>query len=168
MKKTTTIFALLLFGMLSCKKSDSVETESTEARSFGELQKAEWLIGRWENNTPQGNLSETWMRKNDSVYTGTTHFVMNNDTLFTESIELTERNGKLVYNAKVSTQNNGQPVPFTATQISDKLIEFVNPTHDYPNNITYKRISADSVVAVLSGIEDGQQKQEEFGMKRSK
>ncbi len=168
MKNRITILAIILFGMISCKKSETDEAGATPTKAYGELEKAGWLIGKWENNTPQGNLSETWSRKNDSVFTATTYFIMNNDTMFSESIELIENDGKLIYNAKVSDQNNGEPVPFTATQTTDKLIEFANPNHDYPNNIAYKRISADSVVAIISGIENGKQKHEEFGMRRAK
>jgi len=158
----------ILFGivvcsaMISCGKKDAPVLP--QVAKVTELSKADWLLGNWESNSEQGSLLETWTRANDSVYKGSTYFVTGKDTMFTESIELVERNGKLVYIALVSSQNEGQPVSFPATTTSSQKLIFENVGHDFPKKISYTKVSADSLVAEISGIEKGKPKSEKFSM----
>ena len=153
----------------SCKDKEAPILPEVEAPpKFAELTKADWLLGKWENNSDRGNLSEIWTRKNDSVFSGRTYFVMGTDTAFTESIELVESKGKLVYSATISDQNQGKPVLFPATKADKERLIFENVQHDFPKKISYNRISADSIMAEVSGIEGGKQKSDQFGMRRAR
>jgi hypothetical protein len=43
---------------------------------------------------------------------------------------------------------------------------FENKEHDFPQKITYTKISNDSIVAEISGMKDGKQSKESYPMKK--
>ncbi|WP_294824393.1 DUF6265 family protein [uncultured Flavobacterium sp.] len=164
--------AILFCGaMVSCnsKKETEIATTETpvaEAKTYPQLEKANWLIGDWGNATPEGILSEGWKKENDSVYKGQSFFVIGKDTVFAEYIDLAETNGKLVYTVSVKGQNDEAPVPFEMTSSSDSQMVFENPEHDFPSMITYNRINNDSLFAEISGVQKGKPAKQIFAMKR--
>jgi hypothetical protein len=66
----------------------------------------------------------------------------------------------------VANQNLGLPVKFKEKSIKEQEFIFENLDHDFPQTITYTRISADSLVAEISGIKDGEARRQRFPMKR--
>ena len=161
---TQTIFGLLVTLLLiSCKKEVVVVPHQEQ---FLQLQKADWFLGRWENNSEEGNLSEIWTKQNDSTFYGESYFVIKNDTVFAETIHLQERNGVLSYVVSVPMQNEEEPVTFQSNKNTNDGLIFENPSHDYPTKISYKQVGSDSLVAEISGIKDGKLKSEFFKMKK--
>ena len=53
-----TLLALVLI-VASCQKKESVEKDKIKI--------ADWLIGNWENTSPDGTLTENWTKLNDSI-----------------------------------------------------------------------------------------------------
>lgn len=163
MKRKVTILAALVCSMfISCKGQE----KETNAKKHAQMKKAGWLIGSWGFTTPEGTLNETWKKANDSVYNGQTNFIIGKDTVFTERIRLEETNGKLAYITAVSDQNDGKAIRFELTSITDKQMVFENPAHDFPQKITYNKISNDSLVAEISGMRNGKPASEVFPMGR--
>lgn len=158
-----TLYVVPFLLFISCKKENSVEKQQ---KQFLELQKADWFLGRWENNAAEGNLSESWKKENDSTFYGETYFVVENDTVFAEKIRLEERNGKLNYIVSIPNQNDEKPISFELNKNSSKQLIFENPSHDYPTKITYNHVGADSLVAEISGIKDGKVEKELFKMRK--
>lgn len=138
----------------------------TAMRPSIKIEKATWLLGNWQNKTPRGILTESWQKKDDSTYTGKSAFVRGADTLSSETLTLEERKGRLYYIPVVKNQNNGQPVTFTLTSASANQLVFENPAHDFPQKITYTLITNDSLVAVISGVRNGQERAQQFPMGR--
>ncbi len=134
----------------------------------GEIKKTEWLIGTWENKTPQGSLYEAWSRKNDAELYGKSYFLNDKDTILFETIQLLEKEQKLYYIVTVANQNDELPVSFESTIITDNQLVFENPQHDFPQIISYTKISTDSLIAEISGTKNGQERQQLFPMKRVK
>ena len=167
MKRNITLLAVAAL-LFSCKENKEPVTETPEepAKMYAQLEKAEWLLGFWGNTSPEGNLTENWEKTNDSVYAGHTYFVIGKDTVFTESITLEEANGKLAYVAAVSDQNGGKAIRFEMTSGTENQLVFENPKHDFPQKITYNKITNDSLVAEISGIKDGKPSTEQFAMKK--
>ena len=65
-----------------------------------------------------------------------------------EFITLRELDGVLAYQA----QPSGQPAAeFRSTQVTDSLVVFENPRHDFPRLIGYRRGPADSLHAWIEG-----------------
>jgi hypothetical protein len=168
MKKTITS-AMAILTLAACKnnKDATVETPEPIVRTYMELEKAEWLLGRWENNSKEGNLSEVWKKENDSLYKGGAYFIIGKDTVFRESVDLLQRDGKLFYIVSIEGQNNEKPVEFEMKSANDKQIAFENPAHDYPTKIIYNKIADDSIVAEISGKKDGRPASETFAMKKT-
>ncbi|GAA4307313.1 hypothetical protein GCM10023149_00830 [Mucilaginibacter gynuensis] len=139
-----------------------------QTKKQNQLSPAEWLIGKWQNKTTRGTVSETWLKVNDSTFTGKSYFLRGADTLSTETIRLEQRNAKLYYVPTVNNQNGGLPVKFAATAITPTQMIFENPEHDFPQKITYTQITRDSLVAEISGTSKGQPRSVKFPMARVK
>jgi hypothetical protein len=153
-----TLALLTLITFSSCKKESNQEPH--------EIDKADWLIGNWENKSAFGNLSENWEKLNDSTFTGTSYFIKGNDTLHSESVVLIQIGNNLIYSPNVKGQNNDLPVPFKLTSGTATQLIFENPKHDFPQKITYKKITADSIVAEISGMQQGKPAYEAYAMTR--
>ncbi len=62
---------------------------------------------------------------------------------------------------------SGQPTAsFRSSAITDTSIVFSNPDHDFPQTITYFRISSDSLLARIAGERSGRLRQVEFPFQR--
>ena len=157
-QKTT--FILLLLALVSCKDSDANEKEKIKA--------ANWLLGNWENKAVDGTLTEYWKKVNDSTFQAQSYFVKEKDTLHFESITLQQKGEVLTYTATVVGQNDDKPVAFKLTTATEKQMVFENPKHDYPQKISYTQITPDSLVAKISGIQQGKPSSEQFSMKKIK
>ncbi|MDR6967596.1 hypothetical protein J2X31_001608 [Flavobacterium arsenatis] len=164
--KKSLYLSVLLVAIISCKKETTVEQPTQPEKQFAALEKANWFLGRWENNSPEGNLSEIWKKENDSTFFGESYFVIKNDTVFAERVSLEERNGKLSCVVTVPNQNDAKPVAFELTSAEANSLIFENPKHDYPNKIIYNQVGKDSLVAEIRGIKDGKEKNEFFRMKK--
>lgn len=167
-KKVLYLSAIVMMTTISCKKETVIEKTEQPEKQFTALEKANWFLGRWENNSAEGNLSEIWTKENDSTFSGESYFVIKNDTVFAEKVSLEERNGKLSYVVTVPNQNDAKPVAFELTKNSTQKLIFENPKHDFPNKIIYNQVGSDSLVAEIRGMKDGKEKKEFFKMKKAK
>ena len=142
--------------LLSCKKTEIDK----------QLHLLVWLIGTWENKSEEGDMVETWAKNNDSLYSGSSYFIKGKDTLHSESIQLTQKADVVLYTPTVKGQNNNQPISFQLTKQTPKQLVFENPKHDFPQKIVYQQITADSLVATISGMQQGKASSESFSMKK--
>lgn len=159
MQKAITILILIL-TFASCKKSDSNEKDKIKV--------AHWLLGNWENNSANGNLSETWKKINDSTFQADSYFIKNKDTLHFEKIQLNQKGEELFYVSTIKGQNNDKPIVFKLTNAPEKQLVFKNLKHDYPQKISYTQITKDSLVIEISGIQQGKPSSEKYPMKITK
>lgn len=167
MKTNLTIATAMACAVLfSCKDKINEPGSVPQVKKYAELEKAGWLIGKWGFNSSEGNLSENWVKVNDSVYNGESYFVIGKDTVFAETVVLAEANGVLAYTVTVPGQNEEKPVRFAMTSGNGSEMVFENPAHDFPSKITYKKISNDSLVAEISGKKNGKAASEMFPMGR--
>src|SRR6476620_8959519 len=157
MKKATALL-IVLATLASCKKNENTN----------KLHVADWLIGSWENQMEEGRLTETWEKVNDSLYSGKSYLIKDKDTLDNEVIHLMQKGNDLFYIPIVKGQNNDQPVVFSSTSASASQMVFVNPKHDFPQKITYRKVNNDSLVAEISGLDQGRSARETYPMSRKK
>jgi len=154
MKKVIAIVVLIILA--SCQK----KTE----KKFGKLEKMHWLVGSWEQKLPDGILTETWSKENDSTFKGESYFINLKDTVHFEKIKLHQNVEKLIYSATVVGQNNNKPIDFLMTSAIENTFTFENPAHDYPQKIIYKKVSESSFVATISGKQQGKDSKESYSM----
>jgi len=130
---------------------------------------ASWILGEWHQVTPEGHSIETWKRQSDSSFIGMAYFIVGKDTMLNEEIKLIQRGEDLFYIPLVKGQNKGLPVEFKSTHSESKNPDemvFENPQHDFPQKITYERMSEDYLVARISGMDSGKLKTREYPMIR--
>jgi hypothetical protein len=137
-------------------------------KQTNDIQKAEWLIGTWENKTQKGSIFETWTKSGDNEFSGKSYSVKDKDTIIFENIRLLQEKNRLYYIPTVKNQNEGLPVRFVARAISENQLVFENPQHDFPQIIAYTKINSDSLIAEISGTKNGQKRKQTFPMKRVK
>lgn len=155
------IYTLSLVALLttaSCKKPEN--------HTKDKIKTADWLIGNWENKLEKGTLSETWEKANDSTFNGKSFFIKDKDTLNNETIVLSQKGDALFYIPVVEGQNNNEPVIFKMTKSDLKQLVFENRKHDFPQKISYTKITNDSIVAQISGVVNGKTESESYPMKR--
>ncbi|MBC7555244.1 MAG: hypothetical protein H7257_14840 [Taibaiella sp.] len=151
----------------ACNTTGNNATQSREQTpTQATIANAQWLLGKWKQQTPQGTLTERWLKINDTCFTGTGAFIKGVDTLFKESIVLRQSGNELLYIPTVGNQNGGKAVTFQLTSISADKFVFENPAHDFPQKISYTLISHDSLLAQVTGTENGKQRAEDFPMQR--
>jgi hypothetical protein len=166
MKKSTG-FKLLIVFICSASLLMFISCQNKSGKKFDKLEKMNWLLGNWENEMPEGVLTETWTKKNDSTFSGTTYFIINKeDTVHSETIILKQLNDELVYRPTVKGQNNDEPVDFKLSFENENSFSFENPKHDYPQKIVYKKMNETSLVATISGMQQGKQSTESYPMKK--
>jgi hypothetical protein len=157
---------LILVCFSSCNKYDA---NGNIIKDFEELKKAKWILGEWKKTDSIGTLEEKWKSENDSTYIGTSYFIKENgDTIHSEAIELQEFQEHLIYKATVKGENNNDAIPFLLMQSTDSLLVFENPKHDYPQKIMYKRNKDKSILATVSGKQQGKNTSEEYLMQLQK
>jgi len=135
---------------------------------YSKLSTARWLLGTWQQPSVKGILTESWQQLNDSTFIGQSFFVSNGDTLSSESISLQQRKDTLFYIPTVADQNEGKPVVFTLTNLTDSSVTFENPKHDFPQKIEYQLNAPDSLIAEVSAVVEGKTKALTFRMERLK
>ncbi len=156
MKKNSTGLAMALTTILLF----AFKTGTTD------LDKTQWLIGTWEQKTARGSLFETWKKASPNEFHGKSYMLKEKDTLVFENIKLVQQAGGLFYIPTVKNQNGGKPVSFKAKTVSAIEMVFENPAHDFPQQISYKQINKDSLVAEISGTVNGKFKSQRFQMRR--
>lgn len=162
------VLPAILLSIASCTNpGDKKPATPGSGTEYKKLADASWLIGTWENNSAQGSYTETWKMENDSAYQGASYFVIGNDTVSEEKLSLVQRGEALLYIPTVKNQNGGMPVEFTLTSSLNGQLVFENPQHDFPQKITYAKISNDSLVAEISGTKNGKTNAQQFPMKRA-
>ncbi len=161
MKKLNFIVVVVaLLFLQSCKKYDA---NGNEIKEYEELNKANFLLGEWEKKDSIGVLKENWVAIDDSTFTGTSFFIINEkDTIHRESMELMQDGEYLIYRTTIKGENKDESVPFQKMDEKDSLLVFTNPKHEYPNKISYQLNKDKTVKTTISGTIKGKKSSETY------
>ncbi len=162
MKNALAFLAIILL-VTSCKDPENADPD---AKVYSQIKKAEWLIGRWEDNDEQSDFSESWARENDSTLVGQGFLVVEYDTIFTDSMAIFEKSGGL-YLSKSTKYKNKNYVDFGLTSSADGRLVFENPKSEFPTKVTYRKVSRDSIMISNSGIQDGDEFSEDYSFRKN-
>lgn len=168
--KGVRIFALFLIIISFNNCSNSLHDKGSDLSTinYSEIKKVHWLIGSWQNVSENEVSTEIWEKKNDSLFTAKSFVIVKNDTVFSESIRIEQRGNSLFYIPTVKEQNQGQAVEFLLVRYNEGQLAFENLKHDFPQKITYNKITNDSILAEISGMVDGKNKTVQFPFTRRK
>ncbi len=136
MKKILILTPIISLFMFSCQS---------------EINKANWLIGNWEHTSEEGKFNEKWIQIDNNSLLGKSYFVVENDTVFSERVNLVQRGKDLFYVVEIPTEPSAGVTEFKLTSSSVNQLVFENPENDFPKKITYNRIHKDSLFAEISG-----------------
>ncbi|MGV9004292.1 DUF6265 family protein [Flavobacterium sp.] len=145
---------LLIIGLVFSVLFGS-SCNSNSKKKYEMLEELSWLIGNWSNKSDDGLLVENWKRANDSTYVGKSFYIRATDTLHNESIVLVQNEDNLFYIPTVKGQNNDESISFKLVEKDEKSFIFKNNSHDYPQIIEYKKVSASQLSAVVTGTQQG-------------
>ena len=121
------------------------------------------LIGDWvDRGSPKFTCYEHWTAEGDSALRGFGYVMAKGDTVFIEDLRIASEQGKVVYSARIESQNNGQWVPFSAEGSGGDSLIFENPGHDFPQCITYVKDSTGAWEVAVTGNENGMDRAERF------
>ena len=151
----------------SCRNSSDTPLSNINSQQSNFLS-CPWLIGDWINAASTKTITESWRVENDTLLVGASYFIKGKDTLSHESIKIEFKLNKIYYVPTVSNQNGSLPVRFKEKELSDSLIVFENPGHDFPQFISYQLINKDSIVAKIYGQIKGEEQSQVFPYKRMK
>lgn len=114
-----------------------------------------WLAGCWELTRANGDrVQEIWEQPTGDSIAGRAQVFRpaRGDAparrLNAERTWIRVRAGVIEYEAQPEGQARAV---FTADSAGAAHLSFVNPAHDFPQRITYRRVSADSLVASIGG-----------------
>lgn len=144
MQKKACLLSLLLV-VAACQKNSIIEKD--------QIKKADWLIGNWQSKTDFGILSENWKKVNDSTFKAESLFIKDKDTLHEENIILQQKAEILTYITTIKGQNNDKPIHFQLKEDTENELIFENLQNDYPQKITYKKGTNNSLITEISGIQ---------------
>ena len=146
MSRTTRLATLLAFAQIAI-------VGPVAAQGMAQISAAKWLVGCWTRPEPRGGeTAERWQAAEGNTMFGMGRTIRGDTVRSYELTTMSIIQGKLTYTAHLAKQ---LPTPFTATTVNDSLLVFENPTHDFPQEIRYRKVNADSFVASIAGPQGG-------------
>lgn len=113
-------------------------------------QPLDWLAGRWVQH---GNVTETeeiWTTPAFGHLLGVNRSLVYGKQMHWEFLRIEKRADRVVYLAQPDGRH--PPTPFCLAKSGPKTATFVNPSHDFPTQISYARVG-DRLTVEISGGE---------------
>jgi len=129
----------------------------------GRLDDLGWLAGCWRRDVEKGTAEEQWNSPRGGIMLGLGRTVVAGRAVGWELLRIEEREGRLVYTAIPSGQ---QETSFVETQRDGDGIVFENLEHDFPQRVAYTRRSDGSLLAWIEGTDRGASRRTEFPFTR--
>jgi hypothetical protein len=142
--------AAVLAGLLCF----ALHRDASAQQASAPLRQLSWIAGCWRQTSGNGNrvVDEQWMSLRGGTMLGMSRTVHGDSLLELEFLQILEQSSRVVYHAQPSGQ---RPADFVAQAVSDTLVVFENPQHDFPQRIIYRRRGADSLIARIEGTRNG-------------
>ena len=139
--------------------------ESAVAAQQVTVDRLGWLQGCWRATRGTATIEEQWMAPLGGSLVGMGRTVRDGKTVEYELVLITDRNGRLAYEAHPS----GQPsATFLATMVSEAQVVFENAEHDFPQRVGYRREGANGLHAWIEGQADGKSRRVDFSYQRAR
>lgn len=123
-----------------------------------------WMVGCWTMQAPRGAMIvEQWAQPARDTLAGTSRTIRGNATVASEVMHIFARGGTLFLAALPTGQSYTE---FRATSVSPTHATFENPTHDFPQRVSYS-IAGDSLHARIDGVSNGTRRSADFPMRRT-
>lgn len=115
------------------------------------LSTLEWLLGDWQADGAKSSWQESWHALGPTSWEGRgVETPKSGQAPSTEALRLLEMGGGVFYIAKVT--HNELPVAFRLAECDGGRFAFVNPVHDFPRRLEYRREDNGGLTV---GVSDG-------------
>jgi hypothetical protein len=132
----------------------------------GVVSQLAWVSGCWQRVARNGQtIDEQWMAPRTEMMLGMSRTVRGDSLIEYEQLRIFERGGRAVYYAAPVRQT---PTEFVAASVSDTLVVFENPQHDFPQRVIYRKRGADSLIARIEGTVNGTARGIDFPYSRAR
>ena len=128
----------------------TLATTSLYTQQF-DLDAARWLAGCWRAGSSERVVEEQWMAPRGGLMIGMSRNVRDGVASGHEFLLIRRSDVSMILSAHPSGQ---QPADFVGKVITDQTLQFVNPSHDFPQKIEYHHLSQDQVTAMVYGDVD--------------
>jgi uncharacterized protein YciI len=128
--------------------------------AFGQANFPDFLAGTWKMENKE--IYEHWDKLNSQQLKGFSYQFDNGQISVTEYLEIAQKGNDVVYTASVINQNLGKGIDFKLIQ-TDSTFVFENPSHDFPQKISYQKLSDKEIFVQVS---DGNQREFSYNMHR--
>ena len=150
----------LLAGLLAGSLLGTVPAISQQSSADPRLG---WMAGCWELRAGSRVIHEHWIAPLGGMMLGMSRTVVRDTTREFEQIRIEAQGDKISYIAHPSGQ---EETAFLAVTLTDTLVVFSNPAHDFPQRVIYRARGADSLIARIEGDQNGQVRGMNFPMGR--
>ncbi|MBK9227650.1 MAG: hypothetical protein IPL67_11505 [Ignavibacteria bacterium] len=123
------------------------------------------LLGVWEGIQGSGIYHEEWRRLSNNLLEGRAYMVKKGEITNPENLKIVIEDDEVYYVADVS--HNEAPVRFRMTSFSETILVFENPSHDFPQKITYDLAEEGWLKAVIEAEREGKIRKVEFRLKKT-
>ncbi len=155
--------AAVLAVLVTC--ASALPAQPPAGKPVHDIKALAWMAGCWEQRAAGRVTQEHWMAPSGGTMIGMSRTVAGGATRGWEFLRIAYASGTLTYIAQPSGQAE---TAFAASSVSDTLVAFDNPTHDFPQRIVYRRVTPDSVVARISAVRNGQTRAMDIPMARTR
>jgi hypothetical protein len=122
------------------------------------------LAGQWEGIHGSGVYHEEWEIVNETVMKGRAYLIKKGEIINNELLKIHCDETGLYYTADVS--HNSAPVSFKMTSSGINVNVFENPSHDFPQKITYEINENVSLKATVEAVKDGKTRKIEYNLRK--
>lgn len=141
------ILGMMLFTSLACVSVKRLPAEAI----FNPLADLAWLAGRWTGEEDGVKMEEYWTEPGGTVMVGLHRDVFPDGKVFFEFLIIEARENGMVYLAQPMGR---PPTEFRLLEKGPAQAVFENPSHDFPQRITY-RLEGRRLCAEVLGLHKG-------------
>ena len=141
----------------------AIRPDASTAEEPGRIGQVAWLSGCWVQQAGQTMVEEHWTPPRGGTMLSVGRTTRADKLVEYEFVVLHEQDSRLAYEAHPS----GQPMAtFLSIQISEDMVVFEDPAHDFPQRVGYRKAGADALDAWIEGEQRGQRKHIDFKYRR--
>ncbi len=152
--KNRSYFSIILLPVFFAATVISFNTNKvTESRCYQETTLKQLMFdkitGTWLRESRRG--FERWTKTEDGSFAVIACSVRGTDTIVNETVKIYPEKNRWVYEVLARGQNQGKAVKFHSVHLDEKSVQFSNPAHDFPTDINYTLVAADTLRAFIVG-----------------
>jgi hypothetical protein len=146
--------------LLCCLVAGALPAHAEDAALLG----LAWLAGCWQLEGDEPGSGETWMPPAGGVMLGVARTVRGGRSVAHEFMQIRVTGpGQLAFTALPSGQAEAT---FPAVRVSATEVVFENPSHDFPQRVSYRQRPDGGLLARIEGRLDGVARAMDYPMRR--